>query len=127
MCVACVAEAVKEYTASRKETEIIFCYKHLRRLLMLRYLNNRWFFNIIEDMTGGSMIKDRVEEVLKDVRVGLKSEGGDIELIDVKDDIVYVRLKGACGTCPMSTLTMKNVVESSIRAAIPEIKAVQAI
>lgn len=73
------------------------------------------------------MIRERVEEVLKSVRVGLKSEGGDIELVDVKDDIVYVRLKGACGTCPMSTLTMKNVVESSIRKEIPEIKAVQAV
>ena len=73
------------------------------------------------------MIKERVEEVLKSVRVGLKSEGGDIELVDVKDDVVYVRLKGACGTCPMSTLTMKNVVESSIKKEIPEIKAVQAV
>ncbi|MGC2062936.1 MAG: NifU family protein [Thermodesulfovibrionales bacterium] len=73
------------------------------------------------------MIRARVEEVLKSIRVGLKSEGGDIELVDVKDDIVYVRLKGACGTCPMSTLTMKNVVESSIRKEIPEIKAVQAV
>jgi Fe-S cluster biogenesis protein NfuA len=73
------------------------------------------------------MIRERVEEVLKSVRVGLKSEGGDIELVDVKDDVVYVRLTGACGTCPMSTLTMKNVVESSIRKEIPEIKGVQAV
>ncbi|MDA8084948.1 MAG: NifU family protein [Nitrospiraceae bacterium] len=73
------------------------------------------------------MMRERVEEVLNKVRVGLKSEGGDIELIDVRDDVVYVRLKGACGTCPMSTLTMKNVVESSIKREIPEIKAVQAV
>jgi Fe-S cluster biogenesis protein NfuA len=73
------------------------------------------------------MIRERVEEVLKSIRGGLKSEGGDIELIDVKDGIVYVRLTGACGTCPMSTLTMKNVVESSIKKEIPEIKAVQAV
>ncbi len=72
-------------------------------------------------------MRERVEEVLNKVRVGLKSEGGDIELIDVRDDVVYVRLKGACGTCPMSTLTMKNVVESSIKREIPEIKAVQAV
>lgn len=73
------------------------------------------------------MIRERVEQVLNSVRVGLKSEGGDIELVDVRDDIVYVRLKGACGTCPMSMLTMKNVVESSIKKEIPEIKAVQAV
>lgn len=73
------------------------------------------------------MIRERVEDVLNKVRVGLKSEGGDIELIDIKDNIVYVKLKGACGTCPMSTLTMKNWVESTIKKEIPEIKAVQAV
>lgn len=71
--------------------------------------------------------KERVEEVLNKVRIGLKSEGGDIELVDVKDDIVYVRLKGACGTCPMSTLTLKNWVEATMKREIPEIKAVQSI
>jgi Fe-S cluster biogenesis protein NfuA len=73
------------------------------------------------------MLRDKIEEVLNTVRISLKSEGGDIELLDVRDDIVYVKLKGACGTCPMSTLTMKNLVESSIKKEIPEIKAVQAV
>lgn len=73
------------------------------------------------------MLKDRVEAVLEKVRVGLKSEGGDIELVDVRDNVVYVKLKGACGTCPMSTLTMKNWVETSIRNEIPEINSVQAV
>jgi Fe-S cluster biogenesis protein NfuA len=77
---------------------------------------------------GGTMItKERVEEVLGKIRTGLKSEGGDIELIEVKDDIVYVKLTGACGTCPMSSLTLKNWVESTMRNEIPEVKAVQAI
>lgn len=73
------------------------------------------------------MQRERVEEVLQKVREGLKKEGGDIELVDVKDTVVYVRLKGACGTCPMSTLTMKNWVESSIKKEIPDITAVQAV
>ncbi|MDA8432609.1 MAG: NifU family protein [Nitrospiraceae bacterium] len=73
------------------------------------------------------MQRERVEEVLQKVREGLRKEGGDIELVDVRDTVVYVRLKGACGTCPMSTLTMKNWVESSIRKEIPEITAVQAV
>jgi Fe-S cluster biogenesis protein NfuA len=73
------------------------------------------------------MLREKVEEVLNKVRVGLKSEGGDIELVDVKDNVVYVKLMGACGTCPMSTLTMKNWVESSIKKEIPEIKSVQAV
>lgn len=71
--------------------------------------------------------KEKVEDVLNKVRTGLKSEGGDIELVDVKNDIVYVKLKGACGTCPMSTLTLKNWVETTMKKEIPEVKAVQAV
>ncbi|MFI5293479.1 MAG: NifU family protein [Thermodesulfovibrionales bacterium] len=73
------------------------------------------------------MLRARVEEILDKVRAGLKSEGGDIELVDVKGTVVYVKLKGACGTCPMSSLTMKNWVESSIRKEIPEITSVQSV
>ena len=58
---------------------------------------------------------------------GLKRDGGDIELVDIKDNVVYVRLKGACGTCPMSTLTLKNWVEANLKKEIPEISAVQAV
>lgn len=73
------------------------------------------------------MLKEKVEEVLAKIRVGLQRDGGDIELVDVKDSVVYVRLKGACGTCPMSTLTLKNWVEANLKREIPEISAVQAV
>ncbi len=73
------------------------------------------------------MLRERVEEVLERVRAALRKEGGDIELVDVRESIVYVKLKGACGTCPMSTLTMKNWVESSIKKEIPEVTSVQAV
>jgi Fe-S cluster biogenesis protein NfuA len=73
------------------------------------------------------MLRAKVEAILDKVRAGLKSEGGDIELVDVRDTVVYVKLKGACGTCPMSSLTMKNWVESSIKKEIPEITSVQAV
>lgn len=73
------------------------------------------------------MLKEKVEEVLDKVRVGLRSEGGDIELVDVKDSVVYVKLTGACGTCPMSTLTMKNWVEATLKKEIPEITSVQSV
>jgi len=73
------------------------------------------------------MLREKVEAALDKVRPVLKSEGGDIELVNVRDDVVYVKLKGACGTCPMSTLTMKNWVESSIKKEVPEIKSVQAV
>ena len=73
------------------------------------------------------MLKENVENVLEKIRVGLKRDGGDIELVDVKAGIVYVKLKGACGTCPMSTLTLKNWVEATLKREIPEIRAVQAV
>ena len=73
------------------------------------------------------MLKEKVEEVLAKIRVGLQRDGGDIELVEVRDSVVYVKLKGACGTCPMSTLTLKNWVEANVKKEIPEISAVQAV
>ncbi len=73
------------------------------------------------------MLKENVEKVLEKIRTGLKSDGGDIELVDIKDSVVYVRLKGACGTCPMATLTLKNWVEAQLKREIPEISAVQSV
>ncbi|MBT9537739.1 MAG: NifU family protein [Nitrospirae bacterium] len=71
--------------------------------------------------------KEQIEVVLEKVRAGLRSEGGDIEFVDIKDNVMYVKLTGACGTCQMSTLTMKNWVEANIKREIPEITAVQAV
>jgi Fe-S cluster biogenesis protein NfuA len=71
--------------------------------------------------------KERVLEVLNKVRFGLKREGGDIDLVDIKEDVVYVKLKGACGSCPMSTITLKTWVEATLKKEIPEIKSVQAV
>lgn len=73
------------------------------------------------------MSRDKLEEVLQKVREGLKSEGGDIELVDFKAGTVYVRLTGACSTCPMSQLTMKNWVETTIKREMPDVTAVQAV
>jgi Fe-S cluster biogenesis protein NfuA len=73
------------------------------------------------------MLKEQVESVLEKVRAGLKRDGGDIELVDIKDTIVYVKLKGACGTCPMATLTLKNWVEANLKREIPEISSVRSV
>jgi Fe-S cluster biogenesis protein NfuA len=73
------------------------------------------------------MVREDVERVLDKIRVGLKRDGGDIELVDIKDSVVYVKLKGACGTCPLSTLTLKNWVEAYLKKEIPEIVSVQSI
>lgn len=73
-------------------------------------------------------MKSRVEDILKKVRPSLQADGGDVELINVSDDgIVQVTLKGACGSCPFSTMTLKNGIEARIKEAIPEIKEVVAL
>jgi len=69
----------------------------------------------------------KVESVLEDLRPLLQSDGGDIELVDVLDGVVSVRLVGACGTCPSSTITLKNAIERSLREEIPEIERVEQV
>ncbi len=70
-------------------------------------------------------MKERVQEVLELVRPALQADGGDVELVDVTDDgIVSVRLTGACGSCPMSTMTLKMGIERTLRDKIPEVKEV---
>jgi Fe-S cluster biogenesis protein NfuA len=73
-------------------------------------------------------IKERVEKALENVRPSLQADGGDIELVDVESDsIVKVKLTGACGSCPMSTMTLQHGVTVAIKEAVPEIKEVQAV
>lgn len=70
-------------------------------------------------------MKDKVQEVLELVRPALQADGGDVELVDVTDDgIVSVKLTGACGSCPMSTMTLKMGIERTLRDKIPEVKEV---
>ena len=72
-------------------------------------------------------MREKVEAALNKIRPALEADGGDAELVDVKDGVVTVRLTGACGSCPMSTLTLKKGVERVIREEIPEIKQVVAV
>lgn len=69
-------------------------------------------------------IKQRVEQVLERLRPMLMMDGGNIELVDVKDGEVFVQLMGACGMCPSSTMTLKMGVERAIKEEIPEIERV---
>lgn len=71
-------------------------------------------------------MKEKVEAALAKVRPALIADGGNVELIDVKDGVVSVRLTGACGSCPMSQMTLKMGVEKAIKAAVPEVKEVVA-
>ncbi|MBU1368958.1 MAG: NifU family protein [Bacteroidetes bacterium] len=70
----------------------------------------------------------KVKKIIEQVRPYLQQDGGDINFVEVTDDmIVNVELTGACGSCPYSTMTLKNGVENTIRKALPEIKSVEAI
>jgi Fe-S cluster biogenesis protein NfuA len=76
-------------------------------------------------MAESKFIKDRVVKALERVRPYLQSDGGDIELIEVADDMsVKVRLTGACHGCPYSMQTLKAGVEQAIMKEVPEIKRV---
>ncbi len=70
----------------------------------------------------------KVQNVIGQIRPYLQQDGGDIEFIELTDDnTVNVRLLGACGSCPYSTMTLKNGVESAMKKAIPEVKSVEAL
>ncbi len=72
-------------------------------------------------------MREKVEAALEKIRPALKADGGDVELVDVKDGVVTVRLTGACGSCPMSTMTLRMGVERVIRKDVPEIKELVAV
>jgi len=72
-------------------------------------------------------MQDKVEEVLDKVRPVLVRDGGNVELVEVDDGIVKVKLVGACAGCPMSTMTLKNGIERILKQEIPEVKEVVAV
>jgi len=73
-------------------------------------------------------LKRKVQNVLDQIRPYLQQDGGDIQFIELtEDNVVNVELTGACGSCPYSIITLKNGIETAIRKAIPEIKAVEAV
>jgi Fe-S cluster biogenesis protein NfuA len=72
-------------------------------------------------------VKDKVQAVLDNIRPNLRADGGDVELVDVKDGVVSVRLKGACAGCPMSTMTLKNGIERLLKQEISDVKEVIAL
>ena len=72
-------------------------------------------------------MKERIEKALSNIRPSLQADGGDVELVDVEDDIVRVRLTGACSGCPMSQMTLKQGIEQFIKKEIPEVQRVEAV
>ena len=73
------------------------------------------------------MTKENVKAVLDEIRPSLQADGGDVELVNVKDGTVSVRLVGACGGCPMSTMTLKMGIERLLKQKLPEVKEVVSV
>jgi Fe-S cluster biogenesis protein NfuA len=72
-------------------------------------------------------MKEKVEKALDKIRPALMADGGNVELVEVDDDVVKVKLTGACSGCPMSQLTLKMGIERHLKKEIPEIKEVVAV
>ena len=71
------------------------------------------------------MLEEQVKDALDNVRPTLQADGGDVEFVSMDTDgKVSVKLTGACGSCPMATVTLKNVIEDYIKKEIPEVTAV---
>ena len=69
-------------------------------------------------------MREKVEAALANIRPSLQADGGDVELIGVEDGVVKVRLTGACGSCPMATMTLHDGVERILKEKVPEVKEV---
>ncbi len=75
-----------------------------------------------------NVLKKKVETTLASIRPYLQADGGDVELVDVNEEgIVSVRLTGACGGCPMSTMTLKMGIERTLREQVPEVQSVETV
>ena len=72
-------------------------------------------------------MREKVEKAIEKIREFLQQDGGDIEIVDVTDGVVKVKLTGACGCCPMASMTLKNGVERALKEAVPEVVRVEAV
>jgi len=76
---------------------------------------------------GGNCMKLEVEKVLNKIRPALQADGGDVELVDVEDGVVKVRLTGACHGCPMAAMTLKGGIETLLKEEIPAVQRVESV
>ncbi len=69
-------------------------------------------------------VEQQVRDALEELRPALQMDGGDVELVAVSDGVVTVRLLGACGGCPMATMTLVGFVEERLKQRVPEVRQV---
>jgi Fe-S cluster biogenesis protein NfuA len=73
------------------------------------------------------LTNENIETVLDELRPYLMADGGNVELVEVEGPVVRVRLQGACGSCPSSTMTLKMGIERKLKDSIPEISEVEQV
>lgn len=79
------------------------------------------------DPIQGDELFERVENALDTIRPAIAQDGGNVEVLDIEDGVVTLRMMGACGGCPMSTMTLKQGIEQRLREMVPGIVRVDAI
>ncbi|PIP47950.1 MAG: hypothetical protein COX14_04880 [Chloroflexi bacterium CG23_combo_of_CG06-09_8_20_14_all_45_10] len=72
-------------------------------------------------------MREKIEAALEQIRPALLADGGDVQLVDVSNGVVKVKLSGACGGCPMATITLRQGIERVLKEQVPEVKEVIAI
>ena len=72
-------------------------------------------------------MREKVQGALAKIRPALQADGGDVELVDVEEGVVKVKLTGACAGCPVSTMTLKMGIERLLKEEIPDVKEVVSV
>ena len=72
-------------------------------------------------------LKEQVEAALERIRNALRVDGGDVELVDINDGVVRVKLQGSCAGCPFSQMTLKNFIEKELRKDVSGVTSVEAV
>ena len=83
----------------------------------------------MSDPASIASVREKIEDVLASVRPAIRSDGGDVELVDYdeKEGLVQLRMLGACYACPMSLMTLKAGIEQRLRMQVPGVRSVEAI
>jgi Fe-S cluster biogenesis protein NfuA len=72
-------------------------------------------------------MQEKVQEALDQIRPMLQANGGDVELVEIDGGTVKVKLTGACGSCPMAAMTLKNGIEVKLKEMVPEVETVESV
>lgn len=104
----------------------MFLIDKISQLAIVDFLTER-IYNVYIIVRGKWMMENQVQEVLNKLRPFLLRDGGDVELVDVDEGIVRLRLMGACGNCPSSTITLKAGIERALMAEVPGVREIEQV